>query len=76
PKGTQPGELFYFHEEGIPSLRTSRRGDQIIQVEIKTPTNLTKKQEALLREFADLESSKFSKKLKNLLKGGASSAAS
>ena len=76
PKGTQPGELFYFHEEGIPSLRTSRRGDQIIQVEIKTPTNLTKKQEALLREFADLESSKFSKKLKNILKGGVSSAAS
>jgi hypothetical protein len=36
---------------------------------------LSKRQEALLREFAELESSKFSKKLKNILKGGASQAA-
>jgi len=73
-KGTQPGDVFYLHGEGIPSLRTQKRGDLIIQVEIKTPTNLTKKQEALLHEFAKLESNKFSKKLKNILKGGASEA--
>lgn len=69
PKGTQPGELFRFHGEGIPSLRNGRRGDQIIQVEIKTPTHLNKKQEALLREFAELEEGKFTNKLKNILKG-------
>ena len=75
PKGTQPGDVLYFKEEGIPSLRTGRRGDQVIQIEIKTPTHLSKKQEALLKEFAELESSKLSKKLKNILKGGASQAA-
>jgi len=75
PKGTQPGDVLYFKGEGIPSLRTGRRGDQVIQVEIKTPTHLSKKQEALLREFAELESGKLSKKLKNILKGGASQAA-
>ncbi|MBF0396626.1 MAG: molecular chaperone DnaJ [Desulfobacterales bacterium] len=75
PKGTQPGDVFYFQGEGIPSLRNSNiRGDQLIQVLIKTPTNLSKKQESLLREFADLESSKFSQRLKNLLKGDKSSA--
>ncbi|MCU0558623.1 MAG: molecular chaperone DnaJ [Desulfobacterales bacterium] len=74
PKGTQPGDVFYFHGEGIPSLRTRKRGEQIIQVMIKTPTNLSKKQEELLREFAKLEKSKFSTKLKNMLKGGSSSA--
>ncbi len=71
PKGTQPGDVFYFHGEGIPSLRNKKRGDQIIQVAIKTPTHLSKKQEALLREFAHLESKKISTKLKNILKGDA-----
>ena len=70
PKGTQPGDIFYFHGEGIPSLRNGRRGDQVIQVNIKTPTHLSKKQEALLKEFAALESNKLSNKLKNILKGG------
>ncbi len=74
PKGTQPGDVFYFHGEGIPSLRNRKRGEQIIQVMIKTPTNLSKKQEELLREFARLEKGKFSNKLKNMLKGGSSSA--
>ncbi len=75
PKGTQPGDLFYFYGEGIPSLRSKKRGDQIVQVLIKTPTNLSKKQEALLKEFAKLESAKISTKLKNILKGGAAKAA-
>ncbi|MGD8962212.1 MAG: molecular chaperone DnaJ [Desulfobacterales bacterium] len=74
PKGTQPGDIFYFHGEGIPSLRTSQRGDQIIQVAIKTPTHITKKQEALLKEFAELESKKISHKIKNILKGDANKA--
>jgi molecular chaperone DnaJ len=69
PKGTQPGDVFYLHGEGIPSLRTRKRGEQIIQVTIKTPTNLSKKQEDLLREFAKLEKGKFSNKLKSMLKG-------
>ena len=39
------------------------------------PTNLSKKQEALLREFAALETKKLSSKLKNILKGKESEAA-
>ncbi|MBW2435959.1 MAG: molecular chaperone DnaJ, partial [Deltaproteobacteria bacterium] len=74
PKGTQHGDVFYFHGEGIPSLRTAQRGDQIIQITVKTPTHLTKKQEALLKEFAVLESKKISQKLKNILKGDAKKA--
>ena len=75
PKGTQPGELFRFRGEGISSLRTGRRGDQIIQVNIKTPTHLNKKQEALLKEFAKLEKDKLGNKLKNILKSSMSKAA-
>ncbi|MCJ7773985.1 MAG: molecular chaperone DnaJ [Desulfobacterales bacterium] len=70
PKGTQPGDLFRFNGEGIPSLHSKKRGDQIIQALVKTPTNLSKKQEALLKEFSDLETEKLSNKLKSLLKGG------
>ena len=74
PKGTQPGDVLKFAGEGIPSLRTGIRGDQLILVDIKTPTHLSKKQEVLLKEFAQLESNKLSKKLKNILKGGAAEA--
>jgi molecular chaperone DnaJ len=70
PKGTQPGDLFRFSGEGIPSLRSGKRGDQIIQTVIKTPVNLNKKQESLLKEFAKVESGKLSNKLKNILKSG------
>ncbi len=75
PKGTQYGDIFRFRGEGIPSLRNGNRGDQIIQVTIKTPTSLSKRQEELLAEFSSLEERKISRKLKNLLKGAASKAA-
>ena len=68
PKGTQPGDLFRFHGEGIPSLRSGKRGDEIIQVLIKTPTHLNKKQEALLKDFAKIEQNKIPNKLKKILK--------
>lgn len=74
PKGTQPADAFRFRGEGIPSLRRKTRGDQIIQVDIKTPTHLNKKQEILLKEFARIESGKLSNKLKNILKGDSASA--
>ncbi len=74
PKGTQPGDVFKIQGEGIPSLRTSRRGDQIIQMEIKTPTNLNKKQIDLLKEFEKIEAGKFTTKLKTILKRGSSQA--
>lgn len=70
PKGTQPGHIFRLRGEGIPSLRYGKRGDQVIQVLIKTPTHLNKKQEALLKEFAKIESGKLPNKLKNILKSG------
>ena len=68
PKGTQPGDLFRFHGEGISSLRSGKRGDEIIQILIKTPTRLNKKQEALLKDFAKIEQNKIPNKLKNILK--------
>jgi len=73
-KGTQYGDTFRLRGVGIPSLRGYGRGDQIIQVEIQTPTKLTKKQESLLREFSDIESDKLKSKIKKIFKGQASKA--
>jgi len=54
PSGTQPGALFRIPGEGVPDLRANSRGDLVVQVELKTPTNLTSKQEKLLKEFLKL----------------------
>ena len=70
-KGTQPGDIVTLPNVGIPSLRGNGRGDQIIQLVVKTPTNLSKKQEALLEEFARQEEKKLTNKLKRVLGGKA-----
>lgn len=66
PKGIQPGEILTFHGEGIPSLRGGTKGDQIMQVLIKTPVGLSREQEKLLEQFAELEKNKFTSKIKKL----------
>lgn len=55
PEGTQTGTVFKIKGKGVPSLRTHRRGDQIVVVKVKVPTGLSEKQKDLLREFAQEE---------------------
>lgn len=69
PKGTQPDEVLRIKGEGIPHLRGQGIGDQLVQVVVKTPTGLSKKQEDLLREFAKLESGKLKSKIRNVFGG-------
>ncbi len=54
PSGTQSGEVFRLRGGGVKHLRGGGRGDQIIQVVVKTPTRLSKRQKDLLEEFAEL----------------------
>jgi molecular chaperone DnaJ len=54
-KGTQPGTVLRLRGKGFPHLKGFGRGDQIVIIDVKTPTNLSKKQEDLLKEFASLE---------------------
>lgn len=51
PRGTQSGRSFRLKGKGIPHLQSYGRGDQIIEVFVEVPTELTRKQEDLLREF-------------------------
>jgi molecular chaperone DnaJ len=62
PRGTQSHQLFYLKGKGIPHLKGYGRGDQIVQVIVKTPTHLTKRQEELLREFAEISGEEISQK--------------
>lgn len=54
PAGTQSGERFQLRGEGVPSLRGGARGDMVVEVQVQTPTKLTKRQKELLREFDGL----------------------
>ena len=55
PSGTQHGEVFKLKGKGLPDIRTSRNGDELVQVLIEVPKKLTEKQRHLLRDFAALE---------------------
>lgn len=54
PRGTQSGKIFRLKGKGIPHLRGYGKGDQIIETVVAVPTNLSRKQEELLKEFARL----------------------
>lgn len=51
PAGTQAGERFTLRKEGVPSLRGAGKGDMVVEVQVQTPTKLSKQQKELLKEF-------------------------
>jgi molecular chaperone DnaJ len=55
PKGVNSGEVLRFRGQGFPNLRGFGRGDQLMVIQVVTPINLTRRQEELLREFAEIE---------------------
>lgn len=55
PPGTQHGQVFRLAGQGLPSLRSRNRGDEIVQVWVEVPRKLSARQEELLREYAKTE---------------------
>ncbi len=57
PPGTQTGKVFRLRGKGFPRLRSdgssSGRGDQLVYVEVRTPTQLTEHQRELFEQLAD-----------------------
>lgn len=51
PAGTQTGDQFRLRGKGFSVLRSSARGDMIIQVLVETPRDLTPRQRELLEQF-------------------------
>jgi molecular chaperone DnaJ len=52
--GTQPGARVRVHGLGVPSLRSGRRADLVIEMDVQVPTNLTPEQADLLAQLAQL----------------------
>lgn len=55
PAGTQTGKQFRIRGKGMPALNGAGFGDLVIQVNMETPVNLTKRQRELLEEFQNGE---------------------
>jgi molecular chaperone DnaJ len=55
PAGTQPGSQFTIRGAGLPPLHGGRRGDLIVQVQVRIPTSLSTAEEKLVRELAELQ---------------------
>ncbi len=51
PAGTQTGDQFRLRGKGFSVLRSAQRGDMVIQVQVETPHDLTRRQRELLEEF-------------------------
>jgi molecular chaperone DnaJ len=54
PRGTENSEIIKIKGEGFPKIRGYGRGDLIAQIFVKTPKNLTKRQEEILHEFEEI----------------------
>ncbi|MEP7106309.1 MAG: molecular chaperone DnaJ, partial [Chloroflexota bacterium] len=54
PPGTQYGQTFRLAGKGMPDVRTSRRGDQYVRVQVVVPKDLTSDQKSLLRKVGGL----------------------
>ncbi len=51
PAGTQAGKVFMLKGKGVPKLRGHGRGDHLVTVHVKTPTDLSRKQKQILEDF-------------------------
>jgi molecular chaperone DnaJ len=53
PAGTQSGKVFPIKNKGVPFIRRSGRGDQLVIVNVAIPTKLTKEQRELFQKLAE-----------------------
>ena len=51
--GTQSNRKFRMRGKGMPILRSSRIGDQIVEIHVETPTKLTQEQKQTLKKFEE-----------------------
>jgi molecular chaperone DnaJ len=56
PAGTQSGKLFRMKGFGVPDVQGYHTGDQLVRVQVETPTKLSREQRELLERFQELSS--------------------
>lgn len=53
PAGTQTNTSFRLRDKGVPDVRTGRKGDLFVNVNVEVPVKLSKDQEKKLQNFTD-----------------------
>jgi molecular chaperone DnaJ len=53
PSGTQPGKVLHLRNKGVPHLRSNGRGDQLVVINVVTPTRLNAEQQELFKKLAE-----------------------
>ena len=53
PNGTQPGKILRLRGKGIPKLRGSGRGDQLVVINVEVPVNVNNDQRQLFEQLAE-----------------------
>ncbi|MFA6254667.1 MAG: molecular chaperone DnaJ [Patescibacteria group bacterium] len=51
PEATQSGKIFQLKGRGVPILHGRGRGDQLVEIIVKTPSRLSRRQKELLKEL-------------------------
>ncbi|MFH1679093.1 MAG: DnaJ C-terminal domain-containing protein, partial [Candidatus Eisenbacteria bacterium] len=51
--GTPSGKIFRLRGKGIPHLRGSSRGDELVRVHVRVPKKLTRDEKNLLKEMRE-----------------------
>jgi molecular chaperone DnaJ len=52
PAGTESGQIFKLTGKGVEKLHGRGRGDQLVEIEVKTPKKLNRKAKKLLEDLA------------------------
>ena len=55
PSGSQHGEVFKLRGKGLPDARSTRVGDELVQILVEIPRKLSDRQRDLLRDFTATE---------------------
>jgi molecular chaperone DnaJ len=53
--GTKAGQILRMRDKGIQHLNRNSKGDQLVRINIVTPTKLTKEEKALIEKLAGME---------------------
>ena len=53
PEGAQSGDTVRMRDKGVPYMKSTRNGDQIVRLIVNTPTTLTEEQQRLFQQLAE-----------------------
>jgi molecular chaperone DnaJ len=54
PRGTQSGRVFRLRNRGVPHVEGRGRGDLLVRVTVDTPSGVSREEEQLVRQLAEL----------------------